>query len=386
MPLFTLLTVPFAFTLGAFVFTGLLGPMSEALGVSLATAGTLQAAFAISCALAGPILATLTRKAERKPLLLITLALLVMLNAASAMPPDFRSLLVLRILVGGAGSLALPLAVAIAAALSTPEKRAGSIATVYSGVSVAFMTGIPLGSLIGTALGWQSSFALASVFSLASFLLVWRNVPDVPPMPVPASGDRLGGRVLAYLLITLMAFMSMFAMVGFIGPVITATTGFGGAGIAAIQVLIGLSGIVGLRIGARVAISGTRIGLPLIFLCIAAALGILAHPLSAGTAAGYGLAMMLLSAAVAPGAQFSTAPIVQTRLAEVAGPAATLAFALNGSMVYLGQGLGVSIGAVALRNGGLWATAATGACLALVGAVLALWIATSVRRPTVAAE
>lgn len=370
MPLLTLLTVPFVFTLGGFVFAGLLEPMAASLGVSIATVATLQAAFAFTCAIAGPVLAHLTRNWRKKPLLVATLAVLVCVNGWSALADDFEILMTSRIVIGGLGALALPLAVAIGAAMAPPERRARTIATIYGGVAFALMLGIPAGSVIGGAFGWRASFWMTAGFCLVSLGLVVLRVPNLAAVAVPPGGSRLEARSFGYLAVTLLAFTAMFAMVGFIGPVITSLTGFGANGIAALQILIGVSCFAGLRLGAGLAGNPAIPGLPLLFAGIILALAILIHPLSLGAATSYGLAAMVVSILIAPASQFGTAPIVQTRLAQEAGPAATFALALNGSMVYLGQGLGVASGAYAIAQWGLIAAPVTGVMIATLGLVL----------------
>jgi DHA1 family inner membrane transport protein len=347
--------------------------MAEALGTSIARVATLQAAFAFACALAGPPLAHVTRNLPRKGLLLATLVLLTLANLLSALAPGFGELMLLRILLGGFGALALPLAMAIGVALTPEAQRPRAVAAIYAGVAFGLMLGVPAGSLVGGAFGWRASFALAAALCALSLLLVAWRVPRLPALPLPPRASALSGRAWGYLGVTLLAFTAMFTLVGFIGPVIARLTGYGAGGIAALQVLIGVSCLLGLRLGAALA-GGARGGLPLLFAGIALGLLLLVHPLALGGASLYGLLAMVLSALIAPAAQFGTAPLVQTRLTQEAGPAATFALAMNGSMVYLGQGLGVSLGAGAVALGGLTAAPLTGAMVALAGLALSLML------------
>lgn len=372
MPVFSLMTVPFVFTLGGFVFVGLLEPMAASLGISIATVATLQAGYAIACAICGPLLARMTHALPKKPLLLATLAFLVAVNGWSAIAPDYGTLMVTRVLTGGLGALAMPLAIAIGVATTPPEQRAKTIAKIYAGVVLALMIGVPSGSIIGGLFDWRASFWMTSALCAASLVLVSTMVPYVAAVAIPKGTTALPRRSYGDLAVTLLAFMAMFCMVGFIGPVISSLTGFGAFGIAALQVVIGVSGFVGLRIGASAAGNPQQRILPLFFAGIAFALGILVHPLSMGVVSTYGLIAMVVSTMIAPASQFGTAPIVQTRLTQSAGPAATFALAMNGSMVYFGQGLGVACGALAIAQWGLVAAPITGAVIALFGIALTL--------------
>ncbi|MGJ8555994.1 MAG: MFS transporter [Sulfitobacter geojensis] len=372
MPILTLMTVPFVFTLGGFVFVGLLEPMATSLGVSIATVATLQAGYAFACAICGPFLAHMTRNWRKKPLLLATLIFLMVVNGWSALAPDYATLMGTRILIGALGALALPLAIATGVAMTSAEQRAKTIAAIYAGVVLALMIGIPAGSVVGGLFDWRASFWMTGALCLVSFVLVFAYVPNLAPAVMPKGTSALPARSYGYLAVTLLAFTAMFAMAGFIGPVISALTGFGAYGIAVLQVLIGLSGFVGLHIGATLGASPKLNGLPLLFAGLVFGLGILVYPLSMGTAPAYGLVAMVLSILIAPAAQFGTAPIVQTRLAQAAGPTATFALAMNGSMVYLGQGLGVAFGAFSIAQWGLVAAPATGACIAVLGLGLSI--------------
>ncbi|MFC6760698.1 MFS transporter [Sulfitobacter porphyrae] len=127
MPVITLLSVPFAFLLGGFVFSGLLGPLAADLGISVSAAGLLQAGYALGCAFAGPFLAHWTRNRRKKPLLLTVLGSMVLLNFASILAPGFNELLFLRTALGITGALSLPLAVSIAVTLVPPNSGAGPL-------------------------------------------------------------------------------------------------------------------------------------------------------------------------------------------------------------------------------------------------------------------
>lgn len=371
MPITTLMSVPFAFLLGGFVFVGVLGPLGDDLDIDLATAGGLQAVYALGCAIAGPILAHFTRSWRKKPLLLATLAAMVLFNAGSAFAAEFGSLLWLRLAAGVTGALSLPLSLTFAVALAEPAFRPRAIARVYSGVAYALMLGVPVGSLLGSWLGWRSTFAFTALAALISLILVARNVPDISTQPAAAGTARIDRRAVALLGVTYLAFASMFCLVGYIGPVITALTGAGGAGAAVFQVAVGVSCLAGLTLGARLAArSGS--GLPWLFAGVIGGLLVLVLPLYSPAPLGFGILALAVSAALAPLCQFATAPVVQSQLAATAGPAATFLLSLNGSMVYLGQGSGVLLGGLAINAGGLAAAPLAGTLVAAAGLIAAV--------------
>jgi len=386
MRLLILMLAPFAFATGTFVFAGVLAPMAGDLGVSVSAAGQLQAGFALACAIAGPVLALATARRGRKAMLLVALGGVTLFNALSALAPGYGTLMATRIAAGVLGSMTIPMASTIAVALVGPERRARALALVYGGISLAFLSGIPLGTLAGTAFGWEASFWLAAGLGAAVLIAAALVLPDVPAPPAPEGGALARVRawpVPGYLLVTLMAFAAIFSVVGYVGPVITRLTGFGGGGIGALQMITGAGSMLGLVVGTRMAERGVSRPLVLLFAAILLAQVLLSAGLLGGAAGGAGLAICVTGMALGSTALFGTAPIVQSRLAGAAGPAATLAFALNGSMVYFGQGLGVVLGGLALARFGLDHVALAGAGVALAGIALAL--ALSRRREVVAA-
>lgn len=371
-----LLLCPFAFTMGAFAFSGALVPMAASLGVSVGEAAALQSGFAIACAFCGPVLAKLTSSLPRKPLLLTVLMLMTALNLLSAVVPGYGALMVSRVLVGGVGALAFPLATAIASAGATAESRPAAVAKVYAGIPLAMIIGIPIGSVLGNTIGWQACFAAMGVVSAMAFALVLVSVPSKLPMQKHTAGSHatVGVAIVAHLGIMLIASTALFTLVGLLGPIIRALTGFSGLGIAALQVIAGLSSLAGIRLGARYATVQNRSLLAVLFLVLAGSLAVVVPSLGLQQAGSIGLGTMLLSVVLGPVAQFAIGATVQARLAALAGSSATFVFALNASMVYLGQGLGIALGAVALDLSGIASAPAIGTAIALTGCLFAVWL------------
>lgn len=375
MKFLALMLGPLCMTTCVFVFAGVLDPMAADLGVSVGVAGQLQSIFTVACAIFGPLLAIATQNLDRKAILAATLAALAVLNAITAMMSSFPALAVLRFLTGAAGSLALPMASTIAIMLVGPERRARALALVYAGVSLAFLTGIPLGSTVGEALGWQASFWLAAGLAAFSLVMVMAFVPRVATPPAPPKGAFravMRWPTTGYLLVTLCAFAAIFAAIGYIGPVVTRLTGMTGHGVGMIQMLSGIGSFLGLTLGARLVERQARGPLIVLFATILVAQGVFALALIGRFSGGAGLAAVIAAMLIGSTSLFGTAPIVQSRMADAAGPAATLAFALNGSMVYLGQGVGVMLGGLMLGAMGLEYVSTAGMAVAALGVILAL--------------
>lgn len=349
--------------------------MADDLSVSVNAVAQLQTAFAIACAVGGPVLAIALRKVDRKPLLIAVMVFLAIVHSASALVASYEALLALRILGGFVGALTVPLASTLAVSLVPPEKRGRALAIVSGGTALGLLLGIPIGSLIGGAFGWSASLWYTAALSIAVAGTTVIFVPSQTASVNAASGSAaasvfswpLPGLYVA----TLLAFAATFASIGLVGPIITSMTGVTGSAVGLVQILIGIGSILGLFVGARLADGiGESALFPLFCVIVVTqtiyAVGLLLAP--PGITGG-----VLFALATLPGAAalFACFPVVAASIARHAGEAATLAFALNGATIFLGQGLGIAIGGVGFSLLGLQGAALMGAVLGLIGIVVA---------------
>ena len=367
--LLSLVFAPFAFGTSAFAFVGLIDPMAEGLGISVPLAGQLQTVFAIACGLGGPVLARLLGGFDRKRLLMFVMVVLAAMNAASALAPGFDSIAAIRIAGGLFAALTLPLASTIAVNMVPEINRPGAIATVLAGYTLAFLIGMPLCTLLGDAVGWRAAFWLAAAISVVAVLVIALGAPAGVSAPQVAGANFKGalkGDNVRLMAITLLGFGATFATVSYIGPVITAFTGLEGAAIGGVQVATGIGSLLGLPAGAVLAKLPIKTALTGL-LCVTAAtqalfsLGML---FDLGWAA---LPLLVVTMALGSAALFATSPVIQTQLARAAGPAATIAFALNGSMIYFGQGLGATLGGTVTAMSGIAWIGIAGTLVAIAG-------------------
>ncbi|WP_306251394.1 MFS transporter [Parvularcula sp. IMCC14364] len=380
--LYILPLAPFAFGTSAYVFTGLLEPMASDLDVSIAAAGQLQTAFAVACAIGGPMLARMTGQYDRRLLLVTVMGIVLLTNIASALAPGFSFLVAARIAAGFLGALTVPLASMIAVGLVAPEKRASALAIIFAGNTMAFLLGVPLGSVIGDLFGWRGSFWFAACISaivLAAIAAFAPRVPLPPPPPAGAFRMALSGANSKLMLLTLLAFIATFTTVAFVGPVVTLSTGLTGGAIAAMQVFVGLGSIAGLALGARLAGMAARKTIAVLAAVIIATQMIYVMGMRADLGV-IDIPLFALVTVFSAGALFAMAPITQVRLAAAAGPAATVAFALNGSMIFLGQGLGAALGGSVIAFSSLPAVGYAGALVAFSALCLALTLSNDADR------
>jgi DHA1 family inner membrane transport protein len=356
---------------GAYAFTGLLAPLAADLGVSLATAGQLAAAYALTYALAGPPAAALTARMDRRTLLVAGLLMVGLLNLATAAAPDFATALALRVATGLAVTLVLP---GVAAAMiAPPERRAQALAMVLAGLTLAFSFGIPLGTAIGGVFGWRACFVFAGAIALAAALAVRFGLPPLPSTDRGGAGSAarlIRAPILMVLATNALAFTGLFCIAAYLGPISTAAAGIEGSGIGAIQLFIGLGSIAGIAIGGRAAAAG-RSWLPPALMALLA-LALAGYPvLLAFPAAGWHAALLALLVFMGSTALFALAPLMQARLMTLAPQDRAVALALSGAVALAGQGLGAALGGAVIAAAGLAWSGAAGALLALGGVALA---------------
>ena len=377
----------FAMGTEAYVYAGHLETLARDLGQPVAIAGQLATAFALTYALTAAIVAGAVARFGRRSVLLAGLALIGGFNLLAAFVPSLGALMVLRVLCGLAAGMVGPIASAAAADLALPEKRGQAMAVVLAGLTLAFVLGIPTGSVVGDLFGWRATFLYAGLTVSAAALAI-RIV-----LPAMAGGKRAGLEVFGaalqpaiahYLALTLIGFAATFTAIAYVGPIVTAISGLTGSGIGAIQAFIGIGSIIGVVLGGRVADTGaaTRV---LVTSFLVSAVSLSVYSVLIGTTAA-DAALPLLSMArgavvltlslgtiVGAAALFSRTPIIQARLVGAASvEARPVVLALNGSMVFLGQGLGAAIGGATVAAAGLPLVGFAGAAVALVGAALAL--------------
>jgi predicted MFS family arabinose efflux permease len=272
----------------------------------------------------------------------------------------------------------------MAASLVPPERRGSAMATVMGGMTIAFLLGIPMGSVVGAAFGWRATFALSAFLSLIAFVAVALFTPRVHAQ-APVRGGRLAiATALPLWAATFLAFGANMTISTYIAPIIRLQTGVTGAGVGAFQLVIGVGSFVGLWLGGRSADRGQgRLHVALGFLALACAAGLHEIELIGGAPEGAATyAVVCLAILIAATALFSIMPVIQTRLVEALPTAAPMALALNASAASLGQALGGGLGGAMLSNFGGPALTSAAMAVAVAGAVF--WSLTAGRAAKVA--
>jgi predicted MFS family arabinose efflux permease len=367
----------FAVGTGTFVVTGVLPDIAEAFSISVANAGLLVTVFAVTFAIGSPILVSAASGVERRRLLGGALVLFALANVAAALAPSFYVLLVARVVAACGAAIFTPVASAVAAGFAPPEMRGRALSVRTIGVNIAWLVGVPLGTVVGGQYGWRTSFVLVAALATAAALGVRSLLPAVE---ASAGGDFLSnlvvvknGAVVAGLGLTLLALMASFVVLTYVRPVLENLTNFDTRGIGLMLALFGLASIPGALLGGYVADRwGYRASMMAVLTVLSVSLfsfSLLStvQPGSVWTVIGTGAALVAWSVAA-----FAFLPLQQYRLIVVAPPEGqNAALSLNASAIQAGQGIGAGLGALSLYYGPVDGLGWVGA-LCAVGAFAAL--------------
>ena len=364
-----------AFAVGTteFVIVGLIPTIAADLGVSIPSAGLLVSLYALGVTIGAPVLTALADRMQRKTLLLVLLTLFIIGNAFAAFAPDYGSLVVARFITGLAHGVFFAIASTIATDLVEPEKESSAIALVFLGLTVALVTGVPLGTFIGQHFGWQSTFlgvvALGVIGFIASAVLLPAQLTRAASPGLKAQLQVLTSpRLLLVYLITAVGYGGNFIAFTFLAPMLTEVTQLSAGAVSLVMLLYGASVAVGNIAGGKLA---DRIGvvpsLTLIFTGLAVSL----------VALGIALPNPIAAIAVAAfwgGFAFANVPPLQSYVVqiarEVAPGAVDVASGLNIGAFNLGIAGGAWVGGLVVQSIGLAAAPYIAAAVVVVGIVL----------------
>ncbi|MER6118929.1 MFS transporter [Streptomyces sp. NPDC001743] len=385
MPLAVLALAIGAFGIGTteFVIMGLLPEVAADFQVSIPTAGFLVTGYALGVVIGAPLMTLLGTKVSRKRMLMILMALFVIGNIVSATAPVFGVMLAGRVIASLAHGAFFGIGSVVAADLVAPHKKAGAIAMMFTGLTVANVVGVPLGTYIGQSVGWRSTFFVVAALGVIGLLGVARLVPDQPrPEGVRLRHELAAFRnvqVLLAMAMTVLGFGGVFAAITYITPMMTEIAGYSASSVTWLLVLFGLGMVGGNLLGGKFA---DRRLMPLLYV----SLGGLAVVLSLFTLTAHNKIAAAATIFLIGALGFATVPPLQKRVLDQAAGAPTLASAVNIGAFNLGNALSAWLGGMVIAAGlGYTAPNWVGAALAASALVLAV-VSSTLERRTAAAS
>jgi len=369
-----------------FVIVGLIPTIAEQLSITLPSAGMLVSIYALGVAFGAPVLTALTGKLARKQLLMGLMALFTVGNLVAWLAPNYETLVIARLLTGLAHGVFFSVGSTIATSLVSKEKAASAIAIMFGGLTVALVTGVPLGTLIGQHFGWRESFLAVSLLGVialvASQLLIPRNIAQ-PPATTLAQQARvmINPRLLLIYAITALGYGGVFTAFTFLAPMMQSLAGFSPTAVSVILLGYGVSVAVGNIWGGKLADRrGAVPALTLIFMALALLLMVFQftasmHFMSVVTV----LIMGIFAFANVPGLQ-----VYVVQKAEHYAPGAVdVASGLNIAAFNIGIALGSTVGGYIVEHYGLAQTPWVGAVIVL-GALLLVRLSGQLDKPKAA--
>jgi DHA1 family inner membrane transport protein len=371
-----------AFAIGTteFVIVGLIPTIAASLKVSVPSAGLLVSLYALGVAIGAPVLTALAGRIPRKQLLLGLMVLFTIGNLLAWMAPGYGTLMAARVLTGLAHGVFFSIGSTIATSLVPKEKAASAIALMFSGLTVALVTGVPLGTFIGQSFGWQATFLgvalLGAIAVVGIALLVPRHIAGSKPASLLTQLAVLRKpRLLLVYAMTTLGYGGTFIAFTYLAPILQQVSGFAASTVGLVMLVYGVSVAAGNIWGGKLADrKGPVRALQIVFALLAVVLLVL-------TFTAPNKVLVLLTVLAWGAVAFGNVPGLQVyvvRRAERDAPQAIdVASGLNIAAFNVGIALGAWGGGLIVARLGLMATPWIGA-LVVLGALalttLAGWL------------
>ena len=260
MPLALLALTLSAFAIGTteFVIVGLVPTIAEDLAIALPSAGLLVSLYALGVAVGAPVLTALTGRWPRKALLLALMSLFILGNLVAWLAPNYSTLIVARLLTGLAHGVFFSIGSTLATSLVSKDKEASAIAILFTGLTVALVTGVPLGTFIGQHFGWRATFLSVAVLGIIALAGSAWLVPSNLKAGTPGSLRQqlqviTQPRLLLVYAMTAIGYGGGFTAFTFLVPILEEVTGFSGTVVSLLLLIYGVSVAVGNLVGGRLA-------------------------------------------------------------------------------------------------------------------------------------
>jgi DHA1 family inner membrane transport protein len=346
--LWSLMLASFGIGTGEFVIVGLVPDLASSLRVSVSAAGLLISVYALSVAFGSPFLAVLLASPPRRRALLILMVVFLVGDIACAAAPNFACLMVARIVTALSHGAFFGIASIVAAELAPPGKAVRSVALLFTGLTLANVIGVPVGTWIGQAAGWRVTFALVAILAAAALaaMALW-----LPRHLVGRSGSARSElaalrhpQIWFAMSVSILSSAALFTVLTFLTPLLEHEAKLTPHGAALALFVFGAGLTVGGLAGGRLADRSALFAIRALLAADATALIVFGLLVGSGPEA---LALVFVWGAAA----FALVPPLQHRVVVEAREAPNLASTLNQSAFNIGDALGAAVGAACLANG-----------------------------------
>jgi DHA1 family inner membrane transport protein len=339
----------FAIGTDVFVISGILPEIAAHFGVNLDAAGQTVTAYALSYAIAGPVIVPITGTFRQSRVVIFTLAAFTFANALCAVAPTYWMLMLVRVVAGAVAALYTSTAYALAASLAAANRRGAALSTVVLGLTASAVFGVPIGTAIGGALGWRATFWLITALSAMAVAALAVNPPREKPVEGPVAGYaarfaplRQPGVLLA-LAPSLLWNTANLTSYTYLGA--TLVQRFEPHLVVVLFFVYGVGGLIGSQLGGRL-VDRFGAGAPLAACLAVAAINQSLMGFSSHSPWTTALALGIWSIT-----GWGTFAPQQARLIALAPNSSALLIALNHAIIYIGAAAGAALGGSALVHG-----------------------------------
>ena len=361
-----------AFAIGTteFISVGLLPLISQDLDISVTTAGLTVSLYALGVMIGAPILTSLTSRMPRKTLLLWIMIVFIIGNGIAAGATSVTVLLVARVISAFSHGVFMSIGSTIAADLVPENRRASAISIMFTGLTVATITGVPFGTFIGQQFGWRFAFVAIVVIGIIGFIANSILVPSDLRQSTPTTiRDQVklitNSRILLVLTITALGYGGTFVVFTYLSPLLQTITGFKQGTIVIILLVYGIAIAIGNMIGGKLSNKNPIGSLFYMFIAQAIVLFILTFTAPFKVVGLVTILFMGLFAFM----NVSGLQVYVVMLAERFVPSAVdVASAMNIAAFNAGIAMGAYVGGVVTDSIGLIHTAWIGAVMVLIAA------------------
>jgi DHA1 family inner membrane transport protein len=359
--LLSLASAYFVLGVASLAIIGLVPPIARDLGVAPASVALLVTAFALTYAVASPVSQMLIGHWDRRRLILTGLGLMALGLVGSGLAPSYATLFVSRMVMAVGAVLVGPMASATAASLAHPAERGAALGTVFGGMTMATVLGVPASGWMGSAVGWRETMGVLALITVAGAVWVRLAVPGGSRGQRSSLADikeLLGDRpVAAALGVGLFQIAAQFVTYALVGAYLTENFAVPPALIPLGLALFGIGGVVGNAVATRLMLRVAPARMVGIGLCALAAV-MLAFTV-APPWAWLSMVLMLLWAIA------GVSPMASGQAWLIQMAPGNLVLALNAAGMYVGIAGGSAISGLTHTLVGSWAMPF--ASLAVVG-------------------
>ncbi|MDB4264479.1 MFS transporter [bacterium] len=371
--LFALAIGGFGIGLTEFVIMGILTEVSVSLGVTIPQAGHFIAAYALGVVVGAPLLTGLGSKLSPKKILFLLMIWFTVFNTLSGLAFGYKSLLILRFLSGIPHGAFFGIGAVVATKLAKKGKSAQGIAIMFSGLTVANVIGVPIGTYLGQQFSWSVSFYLVGFVGLLALASIYLWMPKIE---IEASEQKVSitkglknTELWALIALTTIGTGGFFAWYSYVAPLITDVAGLPNHFVGYAMMLAGLGMVIGNFLGAKMADLFSPLKAVIISLSVMSAVLILNMFIATNSYLLMGMTFMIGVIS------FTVSTPIQMAIINTSKGSEMLGSSMNQSAFNMGNASGAYLAGLPIAFGyGIIYSSLVGAILAFAGVSIAVAI------------